>query len=483
MDSSTGTGRVQKGKAPAKRNTEARREQNRIASRNYREKRKQKLALLNQLLDPSDVSDIANVADNAQIDALQDQSHQTGSDQGLPSDSQSQPASSADAAELLIPTINQDIANVASSLSTFQHDAWGDLPNSTVPASDPAFSQPAFPNSLPLPFVPTNDAFVPSPMNLWAASSFMPSQQLLQYQGDVPMDDIVNPGLVEEIFADSPESADHEGRSNPHTPPDNENDNTFHKVLDGVESLSLSQKRSLLRRLQEETGETRPKSPPPRSSTTKPPRSWLPTRAQMEAVYFTKAIHHAAKSGPTPLPTKYIIEAGLFGAIFANCYALGMGGIEEILYEEGCSVFSVTPDEGHPTSHLPLVRAKFGNVMPDLRPTDSQLTFGHHPYVDVVPFRSFRENIMKALMHDPPLIDEDMLCHDLLAGGFTCWGSGHNPLGMGAAVPWDARSWEPSVWFLLKYRQLTGGWDDEMWKSARWWHSLMGPLGDVGDGK
>jgi hypothetical protein len=67
--------------------------------------------------------------------------------------------------------------------------------------------------------------------------------------------------------------------------------------------------------------------------------------------------------------------------MFANCYALGMAGVDDILCEEGCSVFSVTQDEGHHLSQLPLVKSKFRALSPDLRPIDKQLTFGHHPYV------------------------------------------------------------------------------------------------------
>ncbi|RSM17016.1 hypothetical protein CDV31_004220 [Fusarium ambrosium] len=435
---------VKKSKAPAKRNSEARREQNRIASRNYREKRKQKLALLNQILEPS-VSELANVVEPAS---------QGGSDDAaaLP-----QLASSATVVNPIASIDTSTIGQDAFTESLFPNDAWGDLTTLNTLASDVPFAQP-FPNSLPFPLTPVDDPFAPMGVNLWATNSFRP-QQLIQFSGDY-----VNTGIVQEISEDSPESTDQEGQDEIHTSI-SQDDSAFKNILNGVGTLTLSQKRSLLRHLQKETQDT----------PSKPPRMWPPTHAQMESLNkFTKALYNAANAGPTPLPAQYIVEAGLFGAIYANCYALGMGGIEEILYEEGCSIFSVTADEGHEPSQLPLVRTRFRNVTPDLRPTDLQLTFGHHPYVDVIPFKSFRDNIIKALLHDPPLIDENILCHDLLAGGFTCWGSRRNPLGMNAGVPWDARSWEPSIWFLLKYRQLTGGWDDEMWKSARWWHSVRG---------
>ena len=78
------------------------------------------------------------------------------------------------------------------------------------------------------------------------------------------------------------------------------------------------------------------------------------------------------------------------------------------------------------------------------------------------------------MQQDPPLLDEDELCQDLVAGGMTCWGSKQSSLGMDTAVPWDSRTWEPKVWFLRKYQHLVGGWDGEMWKGARRWHRMRG---------
>lgn len=80
------------------------------------------------------------------------------------------------------------------------------------------------------------------------------------------------------------------------------------------------------------------------------------------------------------------------------------------------------------------------------------------------------------MQHDPPLFDEEELCDDFSKGALVCWGSQQNSLGMEAGVPWDVRSWEPQVWFLRKYWFLVGDWDDEMWKSARWWHDMRGEI-------
>ncbi|RBR18335.1 uncharacterized protein FIESC28_06108 [Fusarium coffeatum] len=438
------TAKVKKEKASAKRNSEARREQNRLASRNYREKRKQKLALLNELLEPSNVA--TDITDDAQTNPVQ----------GLngPSElyaTQLQEQSLSGAPSSATTAGSQDMSAFGSAGPYM----WEDSSQTTIPTT---FFQPMPPNTLPL--TNLDDAFSLTNQDPWGDNMFGFS---IDSQNASKMT-YIDSRSIEEVFESSPESG-----ASPETPPsDDGNDETLNNVLSGVENLTLEQKRSLLRRLQQDTQPATPKPHVPWHQA-KPP-----TAGQLRAIEFAKALYKTAHARPTLLPTQYTMETGIFGAIFANCYALGMAGVDEILGEEGCSVFSVTQDEGHHLSQLPLVKSRFRALSPDLRPIDKQLTFGHHPYVDVIPFKSFRENLIRALENKPSMIDEGILCHDILAGGFTCWGSGRNPHGMAAGVPWDSRSWEPSVWFLMKYRHLAGDWDGELWTSARWWHNARG---------
>ncbi|KAM0559733.1 hypothetical protein ACHAPJ_004257 [Fusarium lateritium] len=445
------TTKVRKAKPSAKRNSEARREQNRLASRNYREKRKQKLALLNEILEPSEVPDIPIVTDNADINAIPGSSGS--SDVYL----QGQPLSNAPSTDpFMAVDVNQGFNNFDNTQSYLTPQTWGDTSQTAIPT---AFTQAALPN--PLLFTHLNDPFSLAHPDPWGHDTFGPS---MEFPVDTSTMEHVNPRFVEEIFEDSPESGYSGSQAS-----SNDDDGALNSVLSGVENLTLEQKRSLLNRLQQDTqGSTSPNAPLPSQ------RVWPPTAGQLQAINFAKALYKTAHARPTLLPTQYTMEPGLFGAIFANCYALGMGGVDAILVDEGCSIFSITQDEGYHASQLPLVKSRFRALSSDLQPIDKQLTFGHHPYIDVIPFKSFRENLIAALDQDPPLIDEGILCHDILAGGFTCWGAGQNPHGMGAGVPWDVRSWEPSVWFLIKYRQLAGDWNGELWKSARWWHSARG---------
>ncbi|CAK7214791.1 hypothetical protein SBRCBS47491_002270 [Sporothrix bragantina] len=165
--------------------------------------------------------------------------------------------------------------------------------------------------------------------------------------------------------------------------------------------------------------------------------------------------------------------------------------------------------------------ARSGKMPPrDLQPVDAQILVAHHPYLDVIPFRGFRARALALLAEmeaaeevaaavsdnlkrdgdgngngasteTPCLLDEDELCYDMnVADGLVCWGSQMGNAGaslsaqakrdsdsardMRSCLPWDMRSWEPQVWFLKKYWFLVGGWDDDMWRNCRWWHSMRG---------
>jgi hypothetical protein len=114
-----------------------------------------------------------------------------------------------------------------------------------------------------------------------------------------------------------------------------------------------------------------------------------------------------------------------------------------------------------------------------LTPTTVQRCMPHHPCYDLVPWPSFRSNIISAISMDPPLIDEDELCLDVFGGGLRCWGSAYGSAhGHGQSVPWDARSWEAMPWFLEKWAVLTGGENGEVAKNSAWWRAMRGGDGD-----
>ena len=118
--------------------------------------------------------------------------------------------------------------------------------------------------------------------------------------------------------------------------------------------------------------------------------------------------------------------------------------------------------------------AKFSHLKPDLRPSVSQVLVSHHPYLDFLPFPTFRERTLRLLATDPPMVDEDELCGDM-QNGLVCWGStkGGND-GTGCGAPWDVRSWEAKPWFIKKWWILLGGKEGEIYQQTRWWCEMRG---------
>lgn len=170
----------------------------------------------------------------------------------------------------------------------------------------------------------------------------------------------------------------------------------------------------------------------------------------------------------------FVQQNGLFAAVMDNTLAIGvMNGPQAIFGDDGISPFNRDWIKSKGSMQLEHIRSKFSGVPRDLQPVDLQITVKHHVYLDVIPFPSFRERALKAIAHDPPLLDEDELCCDICSReGIIVWGSQGNDRGMEACRPWDMRSWEPKPWFLRKYYFLAGGWEDEMWRAARWWHMM-----------
>lgn len=118
----------------------------------------------------------------------------------------------------------------------------------------------------------------------------------------------------------------------------------------------------------------------------------------------------------------------------------------------------------------------FPDLKKYLRPCATQLMHKHHPYIDVLPFPTFRERLIKLACAEEPMIDEDELCKDLENDGLICWGSslGGGSAAMGSGAPWDIRSWEAQDWFMKKWWILIGGAEGEIYKQTQWWCEMRG---------
>ncbi|KAI5465737.1 hypothetical protein BGZ63DRAFT_411240 [Mariannaea sp. PMI_226] len=154
-------------------------------------------------------------------------------------------------------------------------------------------------------------------------------------------------------------------------------------------------------------------------------------------------------------------------ALIENCLQVG---ITRTMY---CSEDAVSPfyrphidDLEERANLVASVQRGFRGLHFDLRPTRIQITSHHHPYVDAIPFKDVRDNL---IIHADE-IDEDEFFHDSL-NHMTCWGG---VTGAHTGSPWDSRSWEASELFLQKWWTIVGGEDGELTRQSRWWRSLRG---------
>ncbi|KEY71444.1 hypothetical protein S7711_10101 [Stachybotrys chartarum IBT 7711] len=270
----------------------------------------------------------------------------------------------------------------------------------------------------------------------------------------------------------------------------------FQQILDMLPALSIHQKRQIMGLLALETGlEAADETPAGHSNAStiamNPSRRILDgsnqvyfeqsksLRLSMEVTRYERWLRgwfFAHPYLPDPhMNTLRLLHTSFYAAILANSISISLKN-QEVFKDEGLSPYSLDYKTGHKIEGLADAHARFDAHVPrDLRPTDVQLLVPHHPYLDVIPFASFRQRAVAALAATPPLFDESEMCQDMEGEGLICWGGGGNDArssGIAAEVPWDSRSWEPRVWFLRKYWYLVGGWEDEMWRSARWWAAM-----------
>ncbi|KAF9772504.1 hypothetical protein IL306_009787 [Fusarium sp. DS 682] len=157
----------------------------------------------------------------------------------------------------------------------------------------------------------------------------------------------------------------------------------------------------------------------------------------------------------------------IISAMLENCLSLG---ITRSMY---CSDDSISPfyrahadSDPNPEAIITSVQRGSRTLHFDLRPTRKQVIVKHHPFIDVIPFKDIRDNIIDKMSD----MDEDEFFHDSL-NHLTCWGGIKNAH---TGTPWDSRSWEATEEFILKWSYIVGGDEGELARNSRWWRSLCG---------
>lgn len=158
----------------------------------------------------------------------------------------------------------------------------------------------------------------------------------------------------------------------------------------------------------------------------------------------------------------------VLAALQENCIQLG------ITRPMFCAEDAISPffrpqlDPSSPDGDVVVSSLKrmFSTIKYDLRPSEAQITTLHHPYLDTLPFRDIRDNVIRLADQ----IDEDEFLIDSVTH-WTCWGG---VAGAHTGTPWDSRSWEASDAFLQKWSVVVGGPEGELARQSRWWKAMRG---------
>lgn len=171
-------------------------------------------------------------------------------------------------------------------------------------------------------------------------------------------------------------------------------------------------------------------------------------------------------------------------AMWSNCLHLGVA-LQNFCEADAVSYFSrptnIAIDDTSSDAMVRTVQNIFKTLKPDLRPTREQITIAHPPFIDILPFPTFRKNLVTD-QHKVPIDD---MFEDLMEG-LVCWGGAgvgrrdrESSTGRASTgAPWDGRSWEAKPWFIRKYWELLGGEEGELVRQSEWWRTMRGDDSD-----
>lgn len=140
-------------------------------------------------------------------------------------------------------------------------------------------------------------------------------------------------------------------------------------------------------------------------------------------------------------------------AIIENTQLLGMT-MQWLAPDDAISIFNIVQPHSH-------ISESEGTIPPSLKPTACQRQILHHPWLDFFPFPNLRDNLI--IVQDE--IDEDDLCHDLMAFWDT-HNTGATLLVWGPA--WDPKNWEVTPAFLKKWGNLLRGCGELLESTNKW---------------
>ncbi|KAL5326528.1 hypothetical protein ACEPPN_004214 [Leptodophora sp. 'Broadleaf-Isolate-01'] len=148
-------------------------------------------------------------------------------------------------------------------------------------------------------------------------------------------------------------------------------------------------------------------------------------------------------------------------ALFANMEVLGLS--DEEMEDEALSPFNRL--RGPLPLQEELTGKRFTTLPTALQPTELQNAIPHHPWIDLLPLPTMRDNIFRRGFDS---FDEEELCHAMRGHAPT-----NNPGLLVWRDPWDSTSWEVTEEFIGSWGWVVEGCADLL-RSTNIWRARRG---------
>lgn len=193
---------------------------------------------------------------------------------------------------------------------------------------------------------------------------------------------------------------------------------------------------------------------------------WILLETPRRCALFQAVARHTYENylfgGPRLADLRVLIRINVMNAMVRNAVAMGFPATG-LCADDYISPYS---EHGPRPAHQPL---PLSTCPKDLRPTAVQKRFAHHPWIDLIPFPRFRDNMILAVEAD--MLDEDELCLDVAVLETAIVGD--NPALIVWGDSWDYRGWEVSPAFFRKWGWLLQGCP-EVLEGTNYWRAKRG---------
>lgn len=170
--------------------------------------------------------------------------------------------------------------------------------------------------------------------------------------------------------------------------------------------------------------------------------------------------------GPRPTNLHVLIRLNAINAMVRNAAAMGFPA-KGLCADDYVSPWSERGPRPLPAPVLPLP-----SCPASLRPTEAQRRVEHHPWIDLLPFPRFRENVLRAVAAG--LLDEDELCLDITEADAGVDEAGwERPALIAWGEGWDGGAWEVNTAFVRRWGWLLRGCR-ELVDGTNYWREKRG---------